>query len=98
MTHATTPSHTTTGLSPSTSRRSALHAASRLFGEPIYIFGDDAKDYFEQLTVASEDWWKLGVTFPHTDALVAGAPIPPERRIFFVSERRLGFDMRPSAT
>ena len=71
---------------------SALFAASRLCGEPLCIFGDDAGDNFKRLAVASEDWWKLGVTFPRTDAPVAGASIPHERRILLASEHRLGSD------
>jgi hypothetical protein len=71
---------------------SALFAASRLYGKPLCISGDDAGDNFERLAVASEDWWKLGVTYPRTDAPVVGASIPHERRILLVSEHRLGSD------
>jgi hypothetical protein len=42
---------------------SILLTAARRLEEPLYIFGDDAKDYFNQLAIASEDWWKFGVVF-----------------------------------
>jgi hypothetical protein len=74
---------------------SILLAAARHLEEPIYIFGDDAKDYFNQLAMASEEWWKLGVVFIHADDIAA--PRAPQERIFFVSERRLGFGARPSS-
>ena len=78
---------------------SVLLAASRLLDEPIYIFGDDAKDYFNQLAIASEDWWKLGVVFLHAQTALTAQdlPRPPEARLFFISERRLGFGARPSS-
>ena len=73
-----------------------LLAASRLLDEPIYVFGDDAKDYFNQLAIASEDWWKLGVVFLAPEA-PGDLPAPGRNRIFFVSERRLGFGAKLSS-
>eukprot|EP00965_Chrysotila_dentata_P011266 366962-Pleurochrysis_carterae.AAC.1 len=40
-----------------------LRAAADSFGEPVYVFGDDAADYFNQLAMAPEEWWKLNVVF-----------------------------------
>jgi hypothetical protein len=74
---------------------SILLAAARHLDEPLYVFGDDAKDYFNQLAIASEDWWKLGVVFLHAEEV--GAPRSAHERLFFVSERRLGFGARPSS-
>jgi hypothetical protein len=74
---------------------SILLAAARRLEEPLYIFGDDAKDYFNQLAIASEDWWKFGVVFIHADDITA--PRSAGERLFFVSERRLGFGARPSS-
>jgi len=74
---------------------SILLAAARRLEEPLYIFGDDAKDYFNQLAIASEDWWKFGVVFIHADEITA--PRSAGERLFFVSERRLGFGARPSS-
>lgn len=75
---------------------SVLLAAARLLDEPIYIFGDDARDHFNQLAISSEDWNRLGVVFlhrPSEDDLMAS----PQSRLFFVSERRLGFGAKISS-
>ena len=76
-----------------------LLAASKLLGEPIYIFGDDAKDYFNQLSISSEDWWKLGVIFLHPSDVGGETELgeTARGRIFFVSERRLGFGAKISS-
>ena len=72
-----------------------LRRAAHVLGEPIYIFGDDVKDYFNQLAMAPSELWKLGVVF-----LRQGESLePPPRyaagvgdaRLIFVSEKRLGF-------
>ena len=77
---------------------SVLLAASRLLDEPIYIFGDDARDHFNQLAISSEDWNLLGVVFLHSvDLDAAPAVASPRERIFFVSERRLGFGAKISS-
>ena len=74
---------------------SILLAAARQLEEPLYVFGDDAKDYFNQLAMASEEWWKFGVVFLHADDLTA--PRSASDRLFFVSERRIGFGASPSS-
>ena len=74
---------------------SILLAAARQLEEPLYVFGDDAKDYFNQLAMASEEWWKFGVVFLHADDLAA--PRSANERLFFVSERRIGFGASPSS-
>jgi hypothetical protein len=74
---------------------SILLAAARQLEEPLYVFGDDAKDYFNQLAMASEEWWKFGVVFLHADDLAA--PRSASERLFFVSERRIGFGASPSS-
>jgi hypothetical protein len=74
---------------------SVLSAAARLLDEPLYIFGDDAADHFNQLAVSSEDWNRLGVVFLHDEARVASSR--PSDRLFFVSERRLGFGAKVSS-
>ena len=74
---------------------SILLAAARRLDEPLYIFGDDAKDYFNQLAMAPEEWWKFGVVFIHADDIQV--PRAPHERLFFVSERRIGFGARPSS-
>ena len=72
-----------------------LRRAAHVLGEPIYIFGDDVANYFNQLAMAPSELWKLGVVF-----LRQGESLePPPRyaasagdaRLIFVSEKRLGF-------
>jgi hypothetical protein len=64
---------------------SILLATARHLDEPLYVFGDDAKDYFNQLAIASEDWWKLGIVFLHADEI--HNPRQVGERLFFVSGR-----------
>jgi hypothetical protein len=74
---------------------SILLAAARQLGEPIFIFGDDARDHFNQLALSSEDWNKMGVVFVHDPARLPA--MAARDRIFFVSERRLGFGAKVSS-
>ena len=69
-----------------------LRRASEVLGEPLYIFTDDAKDYFSQLALAPEERWKLNVVFLQ-GAIDQAPPTLPvsEHRVTFVSERVLGF-------
>ena len=69
---------------------SILLAAGRLLDEPVYIFGDDARDHFNQLALSPEAWNQLGVIFLHEPSDLFKAQ-PDHARLFFVSERRLGF-------
>ena len=39
-----------------------LKHAAYLMGEPIYVFGDDAKDYFNHVVNAAEELWKMNTT------------------------------------
>ena len=58
-----------------------------LYRQPIFTFVDDFSNYFSQVPVAPEDYWKTvvaGFSLPHLEPL--GAP-----RIQFVAEYRLGF-------
>ena len=34
-----------------------------LTSQAVYGFGDDAKDYFNQLAMAPSEWHKLGIVF-----------------------------------
>ena len=40
-----------------------------------HVFGDDAADYFNQLAIASEDWWLLGCAFITTDDIFGTKPL-----------------------
>ena len=71
-----------------------LARAAYLLGEPIYVFSDDAKDYFNQLAIAREDLWKLGVVFLGAAADdISGEShtrLGPDTLVI-ISELRLGF-------
>ena len=64
---------------------------------PVYIFGDDAKDYFPQLVMAASERHKQGVIFLAGEGDLprelggTGAPRSGGDRLIFVSEKRLGF-------
>jgi hypothetical protein len=77
------------------------HAAQRM-GEPVYLFGDDVKDYFNQLALAPEELWKCGIVFLGSDE--RGDPqLPTSTRdadgnfLIFVSELRMGFGLHPNS-
>lgn len=72
-----------------------LKRVGHMLRVPIYGFGDDAKDYFNQLAMAECELHKLGIIFlaepgDLTDLPSVGAPFVADRPIF-VSELRLGF-------
>eukprot|EP00965_Chrysotila_dentata_P178063 5882142-Pleurochrysis_carterae.AAC.2 len=77
-----------------------LNAAGAALGEPVYFFGDDAANYFNQLAMAPEEWWKLNIVFLkdeeqlRTSATTVNAA---GNTLFFVSERRLGFGTHPAS-
>ena len=70
-----------------------LRHAAALLGEPLYLFCDDAKDYFNQLAMAPSELHKLGIVFIRDDADLRhetpSGRTPPS--LIFVSEKRLGF-------
>ena len=67
-----------------------LKHAADVLEVPIYVFGDDAKDYFNQLAISNCDLPKLGIVFlAHSDDHLFGDDATD--RLLFVSERRLGF-------
>lgn len=67
-----------------------LKRAAEVVQEPIYSFGDDAKDYFNQLAMACSELHKLGITF-----LAKGGEAPGVQadQLYFVSELRLPFGL-----
>ena len=74
-----------------------LRRASEILGEPLYVFGDDAKDYFNQLAMHPSELWKLGIVFLAGEGDLAAETSDMWRlgtadaRLVFVSEKRLGF-------
>ena len=72
-----------------------LRRAAHVLDSPIYVIGDDLKDFFNQLAMASSELHKLGIVFLAQDGEVDDAPehAPSHAgvRLVFVSEKRLGF-------
>lgn len=75
-----------------------LKRAAHLLNAPVYIFGDDAKDYFNQLAMAECELHKTNIVFLAKDGDVLGreattshVPTLHDTRLIFVSELRLGF-------
>ena len=78
-----------------------LKRAGRVLGLAVYGFGDDAKDYFNQLAMAECELHKLGIVFlaepgDLTTMSPVGSPFggDPEAgpdKLVFISELRLGF-------
>jgi hypothetical protein len=73
---------------------SVFNRAGHLLGEPTYGFEDDAKDYFNQLAMASSELHKVGTVFLAEAGDLppsGGGPAEETDRLIFVSEGRLGF-------
>ena len=76
-----------------------LKRAAQILGVPVYIFGDDARDYFNQLAMAECELHKVNIVFLSEDGdLLArdadastAVPTLDGVRLIFVSELRLGF-------
>ena len=65
-----------------------------MLGEPVYVIGDDFKDYFNQLAMAPSELHKVGTVFLAEAGdlpLSGGEPAEGTDQLVFVSERRLGF-------
>ncbi|KAL3907893.1 MAG: hypothetical protein SGPRY_010009 [Prymnesium sp.] len=68
--------------------------SSNFLGEPVYIFGDDIKDYFNQLAIATSDLWQLGILFirqPEDVLEFDAARVSRIGHALLISELRLGF-------
>ena len=76
-----------------------LKHLAHLIGEAVYIFGDDAKDYFNHLVNAGEELWKLNTIFldggQHLEASMYMAR--DGSKIAFIQERRMGFGLHPNS-
>ncbi|KAL3926660.1 MAG: hypothetical protein SGPRY_003197, partial [Prymnesium sp.] len=70
-----------------------LNRAAFVLEEPLYIFGDDIKDYFNQLAIATSELWKLGILFlRRPEDLLEHSSTPTfGEDALFISELRLGF-------
>ena len=80
-----------------------LRHAAKILGEPLYVFCDDATDFFSQLALAPESWPLMGVIFLQGEEDVARVqhPLPlgslEPKGLLFISERRLGFGTHPAS-
>ena len=74
-----------------------LRRAAAILGEPIFVFTDDIKDFFNQLAIAECDLHKLNFIFlaeSQDDIRTPDRHHLPQTeaaQLLFVSERRLGF-------
>jgi hypothetical protein len=77
-----------------------LRRAAHLLGEPVYIFGDGVKEYFNHLENAPKNIWKSVITFlgdaSDVEARVRHS-VGVELDTIFVSERRMGFGLHPNS-
>ena len=67
-----------------------LARAAHILGEPLFLFGDDAKDFFNQFGMAAPELWKLNIVFLRKPGDFENTP-SDEPGLVFVSEKRLGF-------
>ena len=79
-----------------------LRRASEVLGEPLYIFSDDFRTWFSQLSLSAAEWNLFNVAFYSADGLdsIRGSPHLRTQKggmLYFVSERRLGFGCHPSS-
>lgn len=73
---------------------SVLRRASEVLQQPAYSFGDDAKDYFNQLAMAPCEYHKLGITFLSKGGEAPG--VEPDE-LFYISEKQLPFGLHPAS-
>ena len=80
-----------------------LKRAAALLGLAVFIFGDDFKDYFNQLAMAECELHKLNILFLRDDDELAEAsaasrvPLSDAGQLIFISELRLGFGTHPAS-
>ncbi|MGA1354685.1 MAG: hypothetical protein ACO32I_07955, partial [Candidatus Limnocylindrus sp.] len=75
-----------------------LKRAAYLMREPVYLFGDDVKDYFNHLTHASEVLHLMNTVFLDAGDLTEQAVYAQEKgSLVFVHEKRMGFGLHPNS-
>ena len=73
-----------------------LKRAAHLMGEPVYLFGDDVKDYFNHLVHASEVLPLMNTIFLDADDLADEPQYTTDAgSLVFVHEKRMGFGLHP---
>lgn len=65
--------------------------------EPVYVFGDDAKDYFNHLVNAPEEEYKITIFLDAGDLLEEAVYVQDKGSITFISQRRMGFGLHPNS-
>ena len=80
-----------------------LRRIARKLGEPLYLFGDDIKDFFNHLENAPSELPLMNIAFigeeDDLDAAVAALATSDEagNTLVFVNERRMGFGIHPNS-
>ena len=74
-----------------------LKRAAFLLQEPIYLIGDDVKDFFNHLPHASEDLHKMNTIFLNADDIDDPKFSSTEGSLVFVHEKRMGFGIHPNS-
>ena len=78
-----------------------LRRAAHLLGEPVYLFGDDIKDFFMHMVNAAEEKHKHNVVWvaDKGDLPVgtASAIRSDSGELLFISEERMGFGVHPNS-
>ena len=73
-----------------------LKRAAFLLDEPIYVFGDDVKHFFNHFPAAPEELWKSSVVFIDSSGVEELCPEESSLPPLFVSELRMGFGLHPN--
>ncbi|MGA1354950.1 MAG: hypothetical protein ACO32I_09285, partial [Candidatus Limnocylindrus sp.] len=69
-----------------------------LLKEPVYLFGDDVKDYFNHFVNAAEVLHHMNTVFLESDDLHAQTQSNHEAgALIFVHEKRMGFGLHPNS-
>jgi len=74
-----------------------LKRASHLLGEPVYVIGDDVKDYFNHLVHASEVLHLMNIVSLNAGDVADPAHVAPAGSVVFVNELRMGFGLHPNS-
>ena len=68
-----------------------------LLGEPLYVLGDDAKDYFNHLLNAAEELHKVNTIFLNDGDVELPEHATEAGSLTFISQRRMGFGLHPNS-
>ena len=74
-----------------------LKRAAFLLQEPIYVIGDDVKDFFNHLVHASEDLHKMNTIFLDAQDLDHAEFETAEGALVFIHGKRMGFGIHPNS-